>query len=112
MLKTFVQQLKKKYQLDDIVKTCPKVQVVYILSDEEKEGYEHGFISLELIKKYQPETPSSIFICGPEQMHTYLDNELSKLDIEKKYICHEVIGSNLLNLDKKLFQITVIQNGE
>ena len=57
-------------------------------------------------------TPYSIFICGPEQMHNYLDNELSKLDIEKKYIRHEVIGSNLFNLDKKLVQITVIQNGE
>lgn len=107
-----VNDILLKDELDDIVKTCPKVQVVYVLSDEEKEGYEHGFISLELIKKYQPETPSSIFICGPEQMHTYLDNELSKLDIEKKYIRHEVIGSNLLNLDKKLVQITVIQNGE
>ena len=31
-----------------------RVRVVHVLSHEEKEGYEHGFITAELIKKYAP----------------------------------------------------------
>ena len=29
-----------------------KIRVVYVLSDEQAEGFEHGFITAELIKKY------------------------------------------------------------
>ncbi|MCD8308154.1 MAG: hypothetical protein LUD51_08035 [Clostridia bacterium] len=29
-----------------------KIRVVYVLSDEAKEGYEHGFISAEIISRY------------------------------------------------------------
>lgn len=43
-----------------------RVKVVHILSHEEKEGYEHGFITGELIKKYAPEGDYSVFMCGPQ----------------------------------------------
>ena len=33
--------------------------MVHVLSDEEKAGYEHGFITAELIKKYAPRTRST-----------------------------------------------------
>ncbi len=41
-----------KDELEKISKECEKVKVVNVLSDEEKEGYEHGFITSTLIKKY------------------------------------------------------------
>ena len=39
-------------KLDAIAASCPKVHVVHVLSDEDKEGFEKGFLSAELIRKY------------------------------------------------------------
>lgn len=37
-----------KKELDALV--SDKIKVVYVTSNEEKEGYEHGFVTLDLIK--------------------------------------------------------------
>lgn len=80
-------------ELDELQKKCSKIKVVHVLSEEEKEGAEKGFITSELIKKYAPENEEySIFICGPQQMYDFLDGELKKLNKEKKYIRHEMFG--------------------
>ena len=50
--------------------------VVHVLSDEEKPGFEHGFITAELIKKYGGEE-YSIFMCGPQAMYNFLDGEIA-----------------------------------
>lgn len=81
-----------KSELDSISRSCEKVNVVYILSEEEKEGFDHGFINEELIKKYAPKSEYSVFLCGPQGMIGFVDKELSKLSLEKKYIRHEVHG--------------------
>ena len=36
-------------ELDELARSCPKFKVVHVLSEEEKEGFEHGFITAELI---------------------------------------------------------------
>ena len=75
------------------IKSTGKVNVVHVLSDEETEGFEKGFITAELIKKYAPENePYSIFICGPQGMYEFLDKEIAKLGLEKKYVRHEMFG--------------------
>ena len=57
------------------------------------EGFEAGFITADLIKKYAPDNePYSVFICGPQQMYDFLNEELKKLNLEKKYIRHEMFG--------------------
>ena len=38
------------------------------------------------------ENPYSIFLCGPQSMYNFMDGELKKLNIEKKYIRHEMFG--------------------
>lgn len=79
-------------EFDAIQKACDKVKVVHVLSDEEKEGYEHGFLNADLIKKYAPEDDYSIFMCGPAGMYHFLDKELTKLHPEGKWIRHELQG--------------------
>ena len=75
------------------IKSTGKVNVVHVLSDEETEGFEKGFITAELIKKYAPENePYSIFICGPQGMYEFLDKEIAKLGLEKKFVRHEMFG--------------------
>lgn len=77
---------------DALEKACDKIKVVHVLSDEEKEGFEHGFVGADLIQKYAPEEDYSIFMCGPAGMYHFLDQEIEKLDIERKWVRHELQG--------------------
>ena len=71
---------------------CERIKVVNIFSEEEREGYEHGFITAELIKKYAPDDEYSLFICGPQVMREFVDKEIEALGLRKKFIRHEVFG--------------------
>ena len=86
------QNILFKNELDTIASQCSKVKVVHVLSDETKEGCEHGFINAELIRKYAPESPYSVFMCGPEAMYRFAQKEIEKLDIEPKYVRRELLG--------------------
>jgi len=82
-----------KEELEAVAKACKKVHVVNVLSDEEKEGYEHGFITADLIKKYAPKKEEyAVFACGPEAMYKFLDTELPKLGIPRRHIRKEIRG--------------------
>ena len=67
-------------------------KVVHVLAEEKAEGFEEGLISAELIQKYIDVKSHSFFVCGPRAMHDYLDGELDKLGIRKKYIRRELFG--------------------
>ncbi len=82
-------------ELEKLASENEKIKVVHVLSDEKKvpKDCEKGFITADLIKKYAPENEAySVFICGPQQMYDFLDKELEKLNLEKKYIRHEMFG--------------------
>lgn len=72
-----------------------RVKVVHVLSHEEKEGYEHGFIGAELIKKYAPEGDYSVFMCGPKAMYTFGEGEMKKLGLPKRRYRMEMSGDYL-----------------
>ena len=69
-----------------------KVKVVHVLSEEEKEGYEHGFINAELIRKYAPEGEYSVFMCGPKAMYVFGEGECKKLGLPKRLYRMEMSG--------------------
>ena len=82
-------------ELEALAEKCDKIKVVHVLSDDKRKhkGTEKGFITAELIKKYAPENePYSVFLCGPQQMYEFVDKELEKLNLAKKYIRHEMFG--------------------
>ncbi len=94
-----------KEELDQLQKASNKIKVVHVLSNIDKDPakeetdqtdslsiYETGFINADIIKKYAPEQPYSIFLCGPQAMYNFVDKEISNLGIEKKYIRHEMFG--------------------
>ena len=85
-----------KEELEELEKKCDKIKVVHVLSEAKgrvKKGTEKGFITAELIKKYAPENETySVFLCGPQQMYEFVDKELEKLELPKKYIRHEMFG--------------------
>ncbi|MCE5188107.1 MAG: iron-sulfur cluster-binding domain-containing protein [Eubacteriales bacterium] len=77
-------------ELAKIAKETSKVKVVNILSDEQKEGYEYGFITAERIRAACGGEVCSVFLCGPAAMYAFVDKELEKLGLERKYIRHEL----------------------
>lgn len=85
-----------KDELDELCAKCEKIKVVHVISDENfqpAKGFVKGFITSELIKKYAPDNaPYSIFVCGSAAMYDYVDKEIEKLNLEKKYIRHELFG--------------------
>ena len=105
-------------ELDEIARICPKFKVVHVLSDEEKDGFEHGFISAELIQKYAPEGDFSVFLCGPEAMYRFLKPELQKLGLPERLFRRKLIDVTKTPWEcegypqearGKTFQITVRQ---
>ena len=78
--------------LKELEANCARIKLVNILSDEQVEGYEHGFITAELIKKYAPEGEFSLFVCGPQVMRKFVDKEIETLGLRKKFIRNELFG--------------------
>ena len=79
-------------EIAEMAKTCPKIKLVNVLSNETVEGYESGFITADLIRKYAPEGDYSIFLCGPQVMYNAVDKEIEKLGIRRKFVRHELFG--------------------
>ena len=78
--------------LKELEASCDRIKVVNVFSDEQREGYEHGFITAELIKKYAPEGEYSIFVCGPQVMRKFVDKEIETLGLRRKFIRNELFG--------------------
>ena len=79
-------------ELEAVAAACDKVHVVHVLSDEEKPGFEKGFITAELIQKYAAGEAYSVFMCGPQAMYTFLDQETAKLGLDHKHVRRELFG--------------------
>ena len=101
-----------KSELDSLSEKNDKINVVYVLSHSDEDGYEKGFVGADIIKKYAPEGNYSIFVCGPGGMYKFLKTELPKLQIERKYIRFEVFSSGKkVDEEPKEYNITVINRG-
>ena len=79
-------------ELDAVAAACDKVHIVHVLSDEAKPGFEQGFITAELIRKYAAGEACSVFMCGPQAMYTFLDQETAKLGLDHKHVRRELFG--------------------
>lgn len=89
-----------------------RVKVVHVLSDEEREGYEHGFLTAELVKKYAPEGDYSVFMCGPQAMYDYEEQELQKLSLPRRRIRRELSGACIMSEPAKVkYKLTLDIHG-
>ncbi len=111
-----------KDELDEVVEASNgKVKVIHVLSAEEKEGYESGFLTKEIIQKYAPEGDYSIFVCGPKVMYEYEDEQLKPLGLTPRRYRKELSGeygepfkntSYTYATEIKEYQLTVVIRGE
>lgn len=69
-----------------------KVKVVHVLSEEERDGYEHGFINAQLIQKYAPAEDYTVLMCGPKAMYNFCTAECEKLGLPKRRYRAEMSG--------------------
>lgn len=72
----------------------PNFHYIPVLSEEEIEGIEQGFITHSLITKYvsQPDQ-ATFFLCGPEVMNTFCTQELEELNVRRAMIRRELFQS-------------------
>lgn len=110
-----------KEKLEEIASsTNGKVKVVHVLSDEREEGYESGFLTADLIRKYAQEE-YSIFVCGPGALYAFERKEIEKLNLRKKFVRFELSGDRKINDSDltfpeekkgKEFTLTVVIRGD
>jgi ferredoxin-NADP reductase len=62
---------------------------INILSEEKVEGYEHGFVSAELIKKHMDEHTRYFYLCGPDPMMSAVERHFHSLGIDNDFIVKE-----------------------
>ncbi|MBR2686081.1 MAG: iron-sulfur cluster-binding domain-containing protein [Erysipelotrichaceae bacterium] len=105
-----------KEELDALEKKCEQIKVVHVLSDEKKEGYYHGFISKELIRKYMKED-SSVFVCGSQGMYDYIRTQTEEMLLPLRRVRFDAYGEYRLSardeekaVQGKQFELRVITN--
>ena len=65
-----------------------RVDTVVVLSEEQAEGFQSGFITADLLKEYIDDD-TSIFMCGPDAMYRFVNSELERLGFDKTRIRQE-----------------------
>lgn len=64
---------------------------INILSDERLEGYAHGYITEEFLKKHIEGSHKNIYVCGPLPMMDAMEKLLHKLGIDEELIVKEAL---------------------
>lgn len=62
---------------------------INVLSEEEAEGYEHGYLNAEMIKKYSDDKLKYYYLCGPDPMMDAVMKHLDSLGVEPESIVRE-----------------------
>lgn len=99
-------QLAFRAELDALAEKG--LRVVYVLSDETKAGFEHGFVTAELLEKYVDIRTSSFFLCGPQAMYDFLDAQLAPYGLPRKAVHRDASCCPNLRLEApRVFRLTV-----
>ncbi len=62
---------------------------INVLSDEEKEGFEHGYINKEILKSHIESSDTCFYLCGPPPMMNAVLKDLDALGIKDDHIVKE-----------------------
>ena len=84
------------------------LKVIYVLSDEQAEGYESGFITRALLEKYADLRSVTFFLCGPSAMYQFVQEELKPLGLPIKAVRKDAGSCTDLEIsDPGTFSLTV-----
>ncbi|MBS1652379.1 MAG: flavodoxin reductase [Bacteroidetes bacterium] len=85
----FANKTKADIILENDLKHLLGKNYVNVLSDEKFDGYEHGFITAEIIKKQIHSFTNYFYLCGPEPMMNAVLNHLKALGVPEEFIVKE-----------------------
>ena len=91
-----------------------KFKLIPVIANEDVEGCERGFITLDIIKKYADPMDASFFISGPPPMVAAMKKELAPLELPRKLIRVSMNGDGGFNHGDKegSYQLTIHMGGE
>ncbi|WP_143462327.1 iron-sulfur cluster-binding domain-containing protein [Levilactobacillus enshiensis] len=79
-------------ELTALADQSPHIKVVNVLSDEDYPGYEHGFITRDLMQQYADLQHTSIFVCGPNALNAYVTEQVAPLHLPGGRLREELSG--------------------
>ncbi|HRP01475.1 MAG TPA: flavodoxin reductase [Candidatus Kapabacteria bacterium] len=85
----FANKTKADIMLEDKFNKLLGKNFINVLSDEAIDGYEHGFVTAEIIKKYMDDTTKFFYLCGPPPMMNAVEKALASLSIADEFIVKE-----------------------
>ena len=85
----FANKVKADIILEDYFDAILDKDFINVLSNEDLDGYEHGYISPEIIKKYSEENLKYYYLCGPPPMMEAVEGHLASLGIAEDFIVKE-----------------------
>lgn len=62
---------------------------INVLSDEQAEGYSHGYITEDFLKQSGIDLKKHVYVCGPPPMMDAIEQQLLNLNIDKQLIVKE-----------------------
>ncbi len=62
---------------------------INILSAEERQGYAHGLITADFLKKYMDDNLKYYYLCGPDPMMDVVEKQLASLGVAESSIVKE-----------------------
>lgn len=57
----------------------PGLEVIYVLSEEDKDGFEHGRIDKQMLQRLVGSTSEQFYVCGPDEMVDSINDALKDL---------------------------------
>lgn len=85
----FANKEKADIILEDHYNTVLGKNFINVLSQEKIEGYEHGYITPELIKKHAAENLKYYYLCGPPPMMSAVEDHLKTLGVAEEFVVKE-----------------------
>lgn len=85
----FANKTRADIILEDKFKKLLNDNFINVLSDEIVEGYEHGYISAEIIEKHLDEHTTCFYVCGPPPMMEVVEKHLHSMGFKDDVIVKE-----------------------
>jgi ferredoxin-NADP reductase len=85
----FANKTKADIILENEFKKLTGLEFINILSDEQAEGYYHGMISEDFLKRNISDFSQKFYLCGPPPMMTAVKKQLANLGVGKNSIVLE-----------------------
>ena len=96
-----------KREIEEINKKKKNVKFIVTLTREEKEGYQNGHISKEMLEPYIKEF-NTVLMCGPKELYRSMNEILNEFNIPRKSVHYENFFVEYKPNEKITYKLKVI----